>query len=396
MNKELWGITDSGFYRPTFEEIVKEKEKEAKKLFGNDFDTREITPQGKYIRINAADDFKIYEEMEQLYYSNYPGTATGISLDRICKRAAITRNPATYAIHKLNVYGTENHEIPAITLFSNESNLTFWSTSNVIINQPETTQGGDTIYYAEVTVQCTEPGIIGNVYNINRLVEVDPDVTSVLHVSIETEGEATESDHDLRERYENVLQGLGTNTTDAIKAKVLKVPTVKDVDLINNTSDTGIKISDNLTILPNTYGIIVYANGEPTDEIATAIYQKQPLGISQSGNITTTVRDDSGEDHIVKFTYVQEKEINITIECVVDENFEIAGKDKITANLEELINNNPIGEDVIYSTLYGCIWTVPGVKNITDLSLNGGTTDISINRDEISQLKSVSITVLEA
>ncbi len=38
-NPESWGVTSSGFYCPTYSEIITEKAKTARKLFGDDIDT---------------------------------------------------------------------------------------------------------------------------------------------------------------------------------------------------------------------------------------------------------------------------------------------------------------------------------------------------------------------
>ena len=48
-------LTSKGFERLTYDEIVNKIIQKAKELFGEDIDTSELTPLGKFIRINAFD-----------------------------------------------------------------------------------------------------------------------------------------------------------------------------------------------------------------------------------------------------------------------------------------------------------------------------------------------------
>ena len=90
-------LTSKGFERLTYDEIVNKKIQKAKELFGEDIDTSELTPLGKFIRINAFDLAEAEEEAEYIYYSIFPNTASGVSLDRLCTFVGISRNPATSA-----------------------------------------------------------------------------------------------------------------------------------------------------------------------------------------------------------------------------------------------------------------------------------------------------------
>ena len=64
-------ITEQGYVRRTYQEILDDKIQRAKELFGEDIDTRDITPLGKYIRINAYDQAEVEETAEMLYFSYF-------------------------------------------------------------------------------------------------------------------------------------------------------------------------------------------------------------------------------------------------------------------------------------------------------------------------------------
>lgn len=86
-------LTEQGYHRPTYDEILESKEQLARTLFGEDIETSEQTPLGKFIRIGAYDLSKAYEDIENVYYARFPNTASGISLDRLCVFVGISRNP---------------------------------------------------------------------------------------------------------------------------------------------------------------------------------------------------------------------------------------------------------------------------------------------------------------
>lgn len=392
MADTTWGVTDKGFYRPTIADIINEKNNLAKTLFGNDFDTSEQTPQGKFFRINAAAESELCKIAEGIYYSIAPSTARGISLDRVCETINLTRENAGYAELLLRVYGTSDYVIAAGTKFKNEAGLEFYSVQAATIEQEETTQDGNTIYYADVTVQCTQSGEVGNVRDVDRTSEVISDITSVMFQDVVAYGTPIESDPDLREKFGEVVQGLGTNTAAAIKANVLRVAGVNDVILIDNNSGSDVVIFSDLTVKNGTYAVIVHADSTAIDDdVAKAIFEKQPFGVPQSGVKSVTVEDNSGIEHTVKFTYVSATTINVTVACTTDNTFPSNGIDLIAENITSYINGLDIGQAVIYNRLYDYIYNVTGVYEVTDITLNGGRVNIPISKINTAKVGTVDV-----
>ena len=69
MNIADWGLSEKGFYCPTYDEVLASKIKSAKELFGENICTDNNTALGKFIRLETAYDLKQFEEMEKIYYS---------------------------------------------------------------------------------------------------------------------------------------------------------------------------------------------------------------------------------------------------------------------------------------------------------------------------------------
>lgn len=395
MSQEDWGLTDKGYYCPTFEEILDQKIKRASELFGDDIATGGATPLGKLLRIEAAEDHKIYEEQEEVYYSLSPVTATGVSLDRLCALVGIKRNVAICAKHLIRVYGTQGTVIKAGMLFRTTAGVKFYATSDAVITKFEGNINDNDMYYAEVIVQCTEAGTVGNVYNINAPVTVSSGISSVQYYSTITEGENTETDDALRSRYNTVVNGMGSNTAASIIANVLKVNGVHGCKIRNNTSLNDIVISDKLTVTADTYAVIVYAGSDIRDEIAEAIYQKMPVGVRQSGTEEIYITDDAGEEQLVRFTFVDEITADVSVSCQITSEFSKDGTAEIRSNIEDYINGLELGETLVWSQLYKCIYAVSGVVDTETLTVAGGTNNLTATSTDIIRCGTVSITVTE-
>lgn len=386
---DKWGVTLAGFYRPTVDDIINERNKKAKEIFGEDFDTSELTPQGKLFRLNASSESKLCEIAEQVYYSIFPTTARGVSLDRVCKFANLTRDSAGFASHMIRAYGVQGYVIPAGTLFKNAGGVTFYNTVDVTIENEEQGQE-EIVYYVDFVVTCTESGTIGNVQNINSTVEVDTNITSIEWQNGFASGTDTESDPDLRDKFSRVIQGMGTNTKSSIIANVLRVSGVNDADIIDNTTSEAVQIGD-LTLEPRSYAVIVYADGVGIDDdIAQAIFEKQPLGVVQSGNVAVVITDNSGVQHNVAFTYVTPQKIDISATCTFNSDFSGNISD-LTDSLTNYINTLEIGENVVYTRLYKCLYDITGVDCVTALTINDGTNDIEISDIQIAKAGIVTV-----
>lgn len=398
VDMSLWGVQNTGFYRPSVEDIKSAYAALVAEIMGEDVCTDEDTILGMFIRIWAAMDNKELEIAEQNYYSMFPHTSTGVSLDRHCDGIGLQRDGAGYAEHTLRVYGTQGYIIEAGTEFKNDDGVEFYSVMNAQITNEETGETSEDeeittiLYYADVIVQCKESGTVGNVNDINSLVGVDTKIDTVTWLSLEAYGTDAETDPQLREKYDNVAQGMGTGLKEAIIAECLKVSGVNNVIVLENMTTTDKVVSDALTVEAGTYAVVIQSDSTTNkEEIAQAILKTHPLGIPQSGVEQITVEDSSMTEHVMKFSYVATKEITVDVVCETDSSFTTSGTTEIQDNITEYINSLGIGESVIYSRLYGSIYNVTGVERVTSMTVNGGTADIEVNNIEIAKALSINV-----
>ena len=377
-------ITDKGFVRPSYDEILQAQINRAKVLLGDDIDTSEESVLGKFIRINVFDLNICYETLEDLYYSSFPNTARGQSLDRLGPFAAVSRNQATQARIEVKIKGTVGESVPSAFLLKSDK-TSFYVVTNYTIDS-----NGEVVAIAN----CVDDGVVGNISNGERLDIQNPrmGIDSVEFIRIVQNGEELESDKDFRIRFANSLAGAGSSTESAIKGAIYRVPLVDGVSVIDNNSDTASSIP------PHSFACYVLAPESQYDEIAKAIFDKKPLGIQCIGDIERTVYDAWGKPHTVKFFATSKAELKISMQIKTNQYFESSGISQIKDNIANFINNLANGSDVYYTSVFGYIHNVTGVVSVVDLKIckigqTPGNSDITIGEQEIARIDVSNISV---
>lgn len=382
------GVTEVGFVRRTYDEILNDKIQRAKELFGEDIDTSDLTPLGKYLRINAYDQAIAEEEIEQVYYSSFPNTASGQSLDRLLPLGGISRNPATAAAYSVTVQGEAGYVVPVGFLVGTDTDITFYVTADATIGE----DGSCT-----ATVECTEAGSIGNVNasSINTVVNPDANIAAVQGVECLSDGTDEESDAALRERLKLALSGSGGCSENAIRAALLRVPTVQYAAVVAN--DGGEADSEGRPA--HSFECYVQGGDDYHQEIAETIFAMRPVGVQTAGDISVIVIDACGNEKTVRFSNTQATHIMVRVSLRTDTAFLSDGASHVEANITNHINALGVGNSLVLSTLYGCIYSVPGVLEVVslELSTDGGssytTNNVTVPRYGAAVCNGVSVEV---
>lgn len=380
-------LTTQGYERPTYDDILDNLILKAQELFGEDIETNEQTPLGKFLRIIAYDRAQAEEEAEAIYYARFPNTASGTSLDRLCPFVGIARNPATPSQYEVTVTGTAGYTVPYGFLVATDAEVEFYNTLDTVIGEDGT---------CVITVECTENGTIGNVNysDITEIVNPEADIDSIVGKSVVTVGEDEESDYELRQRFVQAGQGLGSCNQTAIESALIRVPTVTSAKLIVNDGDT----TDSGGRPPHSFTAYVTGGVGYEQQIAETIFDKKPIGIKTYGSISQEITDEGGYTHTIKFARTEN--VNVTVKITIDttEEFESTGVEKIKENIAGYINGLGVGNSVIYSALYSYIYSVAGVQKVTLLQLstdgtNFGTSDITVGQYQCAVCAAVNVEV---
>ena len=298
---------------------------------------------------------KAYEDIEYVYYSRFPNTASGTSLDRLGVFAGITRNPATYSTRTITVHGDANTEVMELKVCGENDEIIFHNTASFII--PESGN-------IDILVECETAGEKGNISIINKIVNPIAGVNSVSYIGSvdDVDGLDVESDYDFRKRWNQSISGRGTSNSNSIVSAILNVPTVQSVCIIENNENDEVDGRP-----PHSFECYVYGGENYHKEIAEAIYSKKPIGIQAYGTITIDVPDAGGTIHPIKFSQTSNIPVYISVKYKKNSRFEADGEEQIKNILADHINSHRVGEGVTFASLYSYIFDVEGVRDVTEL-----------------------------
>lgn len=314
-------MTEQGFRRYTYAELLEQQLIRAKDLFGNDIDTSEKSVLGKYIRLNVSDFAQIEEEMEDIYLSRYIDSAIGISLDRLASLTGVKRNGATCALVSvfLENTGKTDVSIPMNTKMINSEGTLYHTTEAVVIPSGLSQKQ----HKKSVLLECDLFGTVGNLAMITGFRNTSVQSINIISSEIVSPGQEIESDVAFRARWKDTLTGYGINSYDAVVGAVMRVNDVRDCSVFENATNEEIAGSRNgITIHPHSFETIVFGGNEKGAEIAEAIFNKKPIGIGTAGNEIYQVKDKAGFLHEIRFSYAGDCRVNSVIVEIISSDFQ--------------------------------------------------------------------------
>ncbi|MFF0726031.1 baseplate J/gp47 family protein [Streptomyces sp. NPDC004134] len=86
-----YGVTDEGFVLKGIDQLLAESRARARTAFGDDVDLGPAGPLGKILEVVAAEDSELWKRLEDLFYAQFPATATGPALDLLGDDAGLPR-----------------------------------------------------------------------------------------------------------------------------------------------------------------------------------------------------------------------------------------------------------------------------------------------------------------
>lgn len=387
-------LSKEGFKRKTYDEILTEITERTKQLFGENINISSRSIMGILLRIMAWFLSLVHKDVEDVYYSAYPSTATGVQLDRLALYAGTTRNPATHATGAIEITGTPNAIIPSGFNIGTENDIFFTTIEDITLDENGVGTG-------EIVAQ--QPGEHGNVgaNTITVIVNPSADVDSVTNPEPITGGREKETDAELRERFYASREGVGSRTAPSIRSAVLSVAGVHSAVVKNNNGKT----TDEYGTPPNSYQTFVHGGSD--EEIAQAILNTGPFGIQPYGTTYVTLKDDSENDQVIGFTRATEVPIHIRVNVTKNNLFPADGAKRIKSNLIRYIGGEDengsvyvglnMGESVILSRLIACCYQVDGIEDVhIELSKDGSTySDENLSMDilEVAQVNHENIEV---
>jgi uncharacterized phage protein gp47/JayE len=293
----------------------------------------------------------------------FADTATGADLERICGEQGIYRKPATKATNIVTITGTEAALIVKGEMVASD-NASFVFTvddlvpANGIIN---------------VTVECTEYGLIGNVPEgtIKYFPKTLEGLQTVTNPQTFSNGYDAESDESLRQRYYDKVR---TPATSGNKYHYL------------NWAKEVIGVGD-ARIFP-------LANGPGTVKVVIINSNKRAADINLLDSVLEHIEDSRPIGVTVDLDSAVEKSINVSVTLVIDVNNYTS--EQVEASIESnLIEHFAsiafINSYVSYASIGNIIFNTDGVLDYSNLKINNGTINIAVADTEVAVLGGVTI-----
>lgn len=362
------------------------------------------TPDGLKLAHDAEVFSALDETLQQAYNSKDPNKASGVDLDVIASLTGTSRSEGTASTvtgFVLSGVASPLTTVPAGTIFESVTTGSRWT-----LDQQWTL---DSSGQAVVDITCTEIGPIeADAGTITRIITTVPGLTSCNNPSPATPGTGIESDSSLRVKRATAVGRPGNNQIDSMLGELYAVDGTRRVKVYENDTNT----TDSNGLPPHSIAPII--DGGTDADVAMAIYTKKNPGVAlyQAGTpVSVDVTSPVYPDNVKTIKFSRPKYVDMMIAVTIkndgslpsntqdlirDAFIEFASGGLVPAEFGFKVDGFDIGETVPYSTLYTPINKVIGQYGnsyVQTLTVNGGTTNVTIAFDELSRWTSSNITV---
>lgn len=379
---ENFGITEKGFLRPLFDEILESKIRKARQVLGVDIDVSETSFLGQLLRLEAWDEAEIWEQIEKVYFSAFVNSSEGTGLDNVGMYLTITRRPATKSLGMITIYGDNDTVIPAGFRVATMHGEVFETVEEATIVNGR----------ADVKVSSLASGKDTNVpsKSIVKIVNPMPGVKGVINAEETLGGLDIETDDEFRERYKKSYSKAGGSTVPALTSALLDIDGVVDAEVVENVTMETVD-----GIPPKAFECFVYGGTE--DEIIDAIYRNKSAGIQAFGEIFKTVTDTKGRTHKIGYTKAKVKDIWVKIRVKRDSDYkgDEALKRFVINYIGGFDDNNmqypglKLGKSVIFTKIQSLGMCLGGIIDLEAFVSTDGKdwkkTNIDVARDSIAR-----------
>lgn len=253
----------------------------------------------------------------------------------------------------------------------------------MLLNSIYTKQNSEGTWSGQGAVQSQDKGEFSNVKANTVTVVSNPDmnIISVTNPDPIGGGQDTESDEEFRDRLIDENTAKPGPTRNGIKSALRNLPGVKQVGIVDNPNNEADKYGNP----PNS--VHIYVLGGNDEQIAETIGSHIAVGVKLTGSRIISYTAEDGLQRSVPFDYAKERDIFVNVEIKTDSDFnEDSGKDEIMQNIQDYINSLQMGDSIILTKLYPCVYDIDGIyeASISIASrVPGNTTQLEYKQEDI-------------
>lgn len=388
-----YGLTENGWNPKSLEVLTAEVEAELKAApaLGPEINVAATSILGQLNGVFLPKLAELWEVGGAIYHSQDPDRNIGDAQDSVAAITGTIREAATKsrASCTVNLAAGANIAIGAATAsVSGNSNARF--TNTTVMANP----GGSAANFTVVFEALVTGPVVANAGTLTVRDNSPTGWNSITNPADAVLGTEIEGNSALRIRREQELRQQGGSVIAAIASDLLTVDDVIDVVMLENDTD----YTDNDGLPPHSFEAIV--DGGTDAAVADMIWRSKGGGIQTHGDETETITDSEGVTHDVGFTRPTDRNVYIEVDVDVDaEDYPDDGDDQIKTALATLGDDTlGIGDDVIRTRLYGAIYAISGVIDVTAIRLGfsaspTGTANLEIGTRERSRWDTARIDV---
>ena len=370
-----FGVTDSGFKRKDFAQLVTELEDRAREVFGDDINLGR-TFEGFWIRLYAFGLAAVWKIIEGVFFALFPSSANGINLQRVLGLGGAKLKSAARSLVILSVAGTNDSVVSGSDttgdLFQTAQGIKFQAIQNAVVANG----------VASFNARAVLAGISGNVASnsITQVVNPIAGIDSVNNDAVPfSAGADIEEDIDFRSRFFDGASGGGSSQPG------IETLIEQDVEGVTNAV---VVVNSSLSIDSNgipAKAIELIVQGGEDQKVAEAYFgliksAGIAAGIEPFGNTLVLVQDQKGNTFPIPITRPVQRDIFITVNVEKGANFNdsqvsdietqliahVGGDDTREGVTTILAGLNP-GEDVKEFRLNGALDDIPNIEDIPDI-----------------------------
>lgn len=324
----------------------------------NDIDKREGSFVSNMISPVGVEFAKYYIELDNILSIMFLEDATNEYLDKKVYDFGIERKMGTVARGVIKITGENGVHIPQNSEVISQSGLSFFTVEDVWINE------GEAIVEVEASDVGTEYNIIQN--SIDKFVININGVKSVTNEKEFKEGTNVETDEELRERFFEVIRRPATSGNIYHYEQW-----AKEIDGINQARVKPLWNGN------GTVKVIVSNDNSVVDEEIVSKCQEYINTVKPIGADVTVITPTS-------------LDINVTANIYIENGYD-ATKAKLDfeENLKKYLSS--CNDTVVYTRVASCLGSVEGVKDYSELKLNGATSNISFDDEKLPKIKTIEL-----
>lgn len=337
MISELAYIDLFGFHIPDYPTVLEALKQEYRALYGQDAYLENDSQDGQFLSIVALSQYELLALAAAVYNSFSPATASGDALSRNVKLNGIRRRVATFSTADVLVVGTAGTQI--LNGLAEDVLGQKWALPPEVVIPPS----GQVVVTA-TAVDVGEKGAAAN--TINKISTPTLGWQTVNNNSAASPGAPVETDAELRARQSISTALPSLSVMEGIVGAVADLDGVTRLRGYENDSD-----ATNSDGIP-AHSISLVVEGGDSAAIALSMARHKTPGTGTYGTTAILTYDSYGVPNVMRFYRPTPVALKMAITLKPLNGYVAITAAKIQAAVADMVNNLPVGEDVLISKLY--------------------------------------------